>query len=426
MAQLAIQGCQWGDEGKGKITDFFASKADVVVRSQGGNNAGHSIVHNGHRFALRSLPSGILNKNVVNVIASGSVVNPSSLLEEIKGLKESGVTDFKLLISNRAHLIMPYHIDLDKAKEIALGNAKIGTTGRGIGPCYSDKASRIGIRFGDLLEKEYLKDRLHEILTIKNIELKAFNLPTYDFDKVYAELIRFGEILKPYITDTSLFLTKCIDEKKKILFEGAQGGMLCLDHGTYPYVTSSSPLANAISLNAGIPFNSLDDIVGLVKAYTTRVGAGPFPSEIKEPIGQVIRDQGHEYGTVTKRPRRIGWLDLPELRYIKRLTGIKHISLMLLDVLSCTSEIKICTKYLLNGKEIDYMPSTISEYERVEPVYETLPSWKEDISNIRNYDDLPSNAKKYIETIEKETGFRVSIVSVGPDKEQTIIRDNLF
>jgi len=426
MPLLAIQGCQWGDEGKGKITDYFASKADVVVRSQGGNNAGHSIVHHGKRFALRSLPSGILSSKVTNVIANGCVVNPSSLLEEIKGLQENGIKDFKLLISSRAQIIMPYHIDLDKAKEIALGNSKIGTTGRGIGPCYEDKASRLGLRLGDLLEKDYLRERLSETLIIKNMQLKMYNLPPYDFETLYQSLLELGEKLRPYITDTSYFLNKCIKEKKKILFEGAQGGMLCLDHGTYPYVTSSSPLATAIPLNAGIPFNAIDDVVGLVKAYTSRVGEGPFPSELFGDIATTLRDRGHEYGTVTKRPRRVGWLDTQELKYIKSVTGITHIALMLLDVMSFTDKINICIGYELDGKKIDYMPSTISECERIKPIYEQVDSWKEDISNVTRYEDLPINAKKYIQEIERLTGFEVCIISVGPDKDQTIIRKEIF
>ena len=426
MPLIAIQGCQWGDEGKGKITDYFASKADIVVRSQGGNNAGHSIVHKGVRYALRSLPSGILNPRVTNVISEGCVVNPTSLIDEISSLNKTGINNFKLLISNRAQIIMPYHIMLDKAKEQALGNSKIGTTGKGIGPCYSDKASRLGIRFGDLLEPDYLHQRLSEVLIIKNMELKMFGLDAIDTEACYRDLLKAGEILKPFITDTSLFLNKAIDAKKKILFEGAQGGMLCLDHGTYPYVTSSSPLATAIPLNAGIPFNSLNDIVGLVKAYTSRVGEGPFPSELFGEEAHALREKGHEYGTVTKRPRRVGWLDVAELNYIKQITGVRHIALMLLDVLSFTDELKICVSYSINGKLIDYMPSTITEYNKVTPNYITLPSWKEDISTITSFDKLPSNAKDYITTVEKLTGLEVVIVSVGPDKDQTITRKELF
>jgi adenylosuccinate synthase len=427
MATLAIQGCQWGDEGKGKITDYCASKADIVVRSQGGNNAGHSIVHHGVRYALRLLPSGIFNPNVVNVLADGVVINPWALLEEIDGIEKDGVKDFQLLVSTRAQMLLPYDIDLDHAREAALGEAKIGTTGRGIGPAYEDLASRTGIRMGDLLEPDYLKERLREVLVIKNKELAAFGSATYDPEELYAKIMAIAPRLLPFIKDTSNFLHKGLVEKKKILFEGAQGAMLDIIHGTYPYVTSSSPLSIAIPFYCGLPLDSVEHTLGIVKAYTTRVGAGPFPSEITDlQKAQYIRDKGHEYGTVTKRPRRIGWLDACELRYVKGLTGVKEVALMLLDVLGDLDEIKICNEYVSGGEDIDYMPSTVAGVARIQAKYLSLPSWKGDISGVKTYKDLPIEARHYVETIENLTGLKVVMVSVGPDKDQTIVRKEIF
>ncbi len=426
MSTLAIQGMQWGDEGKGKITDYFASKADVVVRSQGGNNAGHSIVFNGKRYALRLLPSGVFHKHIVNVIADGVTVNPIALIDELDSLKAQGIEGIQLLISNRATLLMPYHVDLDKARENALGKAKIGTTGRGIGPSYEDKASRLGLRMGDVIDEGYLKERLEEVLPIKNLELRAFGAKEYTVDELLAYLAPVRERLSSLITDTSLFLEEQIASGKKVLFEGAQGAMLCLTHGTYPYVTSSSPLATAIPLNAGLPLDSINTMCGITKAYCTRVGAGPFPSEIEGEDANNIREKGHEYGTVTKRPRRIGWLDVMELKYIKRITGVKYSALMLLDVLSAVDEIKLCVGYKLNGKEINTMPSTVKEVGKIEPIYISMPSWKENISSCKSFEELPLEAQNYIKKIEELSGIFFAIVSVGPDREQTIIRKELF
>ncbi len=416
MSTLAIEGMQWGDEGKGKLTDYFASRAEVVVRSQGGNNAGHSIVRDGKRYALRLLPSGIFNENVINVLADGMVINPMALIEEINGLKEQGVTKFNLLISNRASMLLPYHIAIDHAREKMLGNAKIGTTGRGIGPCYED----------DLLDLKQLDERLSSELAIKNAELKAYGAEPVSKEEIMKGLMEVRDYLVPHITDTSLFLQKCIKENKKVLFEGAQGAMLCLTHGTYPYVTSSSPLDTAIPVNTGLPLTAVNAVLGVMKAYTTRVGEGPFPTELHDEIGDQIREKGHEYGTVTKRPRRVGWLDLAVLKYVKNISGITHVGLMLLDVLGGLDEIKVCTGYKINGETIDYMPCDVSTYTKVEPIYKTLPGWKEDISNILNYEDLPENAKNYVREIEKALEVNVSMVSVGPDHSQTIIREELF
>lgn len=420
-----IEGTQWGDEGKGKITDYLGQKMDIIVRHQGGNNAGHTIVIGEDKFALSALPSGIVNPNITNVIASGVVLNIPQLIRELTMVKEKGLP-FKLLISNRAHIIMPYHIDLDGAYEGLLSKNKIGTTKKGIGPCYQDKAARRGIRVGDLLEPSYLKERLASCLLIKNMELKLFGKDIYDFNSLYKELIQYGELLKPYITDTSKFLNKAIKENKNILFEGAQGSMLCINYGTYPYVTSSSPLANSVPLNAGIPPKSIDKVIGIMKAYTTRVGEGPFVTELHDKIADLIRTRGHEYGTVTRRPRRVGYLDLMVVKHTVELSGMDSVAIMLLDVLTGVKDLNVCVGYKLDGQEIDYVPSTIKELERVVPIYRSFPTWHEDISKIRNYDDLPKEAKEYIEFIESFLGVPACLISVGPERNDTIIKHDLF
>ena len=426
MKTLAIEGMQWGDEGKGKVTDFCASHADIVVRSQGGNNAGHSIEHHGVRYALRLLPSGILNPDTVNVIADGVVINPKAMLEELRILSEKGISSYQLLISKRATLLMPYHIEIDKAREEALGDKKIGTTKNGIGPCYEDRASRLSLRVGDLLDIESLQERVESILPLKHLELKAYGGKEFSVEEIMAMLLEVREALLPHIIDTTAYLQKALKEGKKILFEGAQGAMLCMTYGTFPFVTSSSPLATAIPNNTGLPLTAVEDVLGIMKAYTTRVGAGPFPTEIDGPLADSIREKGHEFGTVTHRPRRVGWLDLPQLKYVIEISGIKRVALMLLDVLSAVDELKLCTGYFIDGKEIDYMPSTVAELEKVEPQFITMPSWKEDISSIRNYDELPLNCRRYLETIEEKLGVKIAMVSVGPDKEATILREELF
>lgn len=423
---FVIEGLQWGDEGKGKITDYLAQHMDIVVRHQGGNNAGHSLVVNNVRYALKSLPSGIISPNIVNIIANGCVVNLTSMLEELNVLKSQGITNYNLYISNRAHIIMPYHIDMDGAYEELLSNNKIGTTKKGIGPCYMDKAARLGIRVGDLLEKEYLKERLNNVLPIKNKELEMLGKKQYSVEELYDIYSKIGDELKSHIIDTSRFLLDSIDQDKKILFEGAQGAMLCIDNGTYPFVTSSSPLANSVSINASIPSKSIDKVVGIMKAYTTRVGAGPFVSELNNEIGDKIREIGHEFGTVTKRPRRIGYLDLVVVKNSIRISGTNYIALMLLDVLTNIKPLKVCVNYELDGKIIDYIPSTISEVNRCKPIYKEFDSWIEDISKIKNYDDLPLNCKKYIEFIEEYTGIKVAFISVGPKREETIIKEDIF
>jgi len=426
MLRLAIEGSQWGDEGKGKITDYFAQKADVVVRSQGGNNAGHTIVYDGKKFALRLVPSGIFSADTINVLANGLVINPKALFEELRGLEERGINNYQLFISNRAQILMPYHIDLDGAIESKLGSSKIGTTKKGIGPCYTDKAARHGIRMGDLLCTQTLRKRLKEVLPIKNSELESYDLPAYDIETLYQYLLKYAEIFKDRIVDTSELISRSINSGKKVLFEGAQGAMLCIDHGTFPYVTSSSPLASAIPVNCGIAPKFIDNVLGIAKAYTTRVGEGPFPSELFDATADNIREMGHEYGTVTKRPRRIGWLDTVVLKYVKQISGVDNFAFMLVDVLSSVDTIKICTAYMLDGKRIDTVPSTLDEYQRCKPIYESMPSWNEDISNISKFDLLPENTRKYIKRVEELTDTPIAIVSVGPDRNQTIIRKEIF
>ncbi len=423
---LVIVGTQWGDEGKGKVTDFLAQKADVVVRYQGGNNAGHTIIFDGEKYALRSIPSGVFNKNIKNIMANGMVVNPQAVLEEIEMLNQRGIVDFNLYISNRASVVMPYHIDLDGASEELKKDNKIGTTKKGIGPAYCDKASRIGIRIGDLLDEEFFAFRLKEALIVKNMELKMYGLKEYDFDSLYTTYLEYGQKLKKYICDTSVLLNEEIEQNKKVLFEGAQGVMLCLEHGTYPYVTSSSPTAASVPLNTGIAPRYIQNVLGICKAYTTRVGEGPFPTQIDGELAHYIRERGHEYGTVTKRPRRIGYLDSVLLRHTSRVSGINYLSFMLFDVLSGVKELKICTAYELDGQVIETVPSRLSDFAKCKPVYEVLPGFDEDISHVTSFEELPVNAKNYLRRVEELTKTKVAIFSVGPDRTQTIVMHDIF
>lgn len=426
MERLVIVGVQWGDEGKGKMTDFFAQRADVVVRYQGGNNAGHTITFGGQKYALQSIPSGIFTPRIKNFMANGMVINPKAAIEELEKLNSRGITDYQLHISNRATVIMPYHMELDGAYEALKGGKQIGTTKKGIGPAYADKYSRVGIRMGDLLDKEYFAERLHDALLQKNLELKSLGKPEMDFDALYNEYLAYGEKLRPYICDTARLLNDEVKKGSKILFEGAQGVMLCIEHGTFPFVTSSSPTAASVPLCTGIAPKYIDHALGICKAYTTRVGAGPFPTEIDGPLADQIRERGHEFGTVTGRPRRVGYLDTVALRHACMVSGIDFLSVMLFDVLSGLETIKICDAYELDGKLIDYVPSTLSDYERCKPHYVELKGWQEDITNVRNYDELPETAKAYLSKIEELTGVEVAVISVGPDRTQTIQRREFF
>ncbi|XMB67823.1 adenylosuccinate synthase [Mycoplasmatota bacterium zrk1] len=418
MSNVVVVGTQWGDEGKGKITDFLAQRADVVVRYQGGNNAGHTIVFNGEKFALHLLPSGVLSPDKINIMANGMVINPEALISEIKGLKERGITNFDLRISNRAHIVFPYHIELDSAFENT-GSDKIGTTKRGIGPTYTDKAFRSGLRMGDLLDLDYFKKRLKAALDIKNNVLKMMNRETINFDDLYQKYLGYREIIKDYICDTSVLLNELLEDKK-VLFEGAQGVMLCIDHGTYPFVTSSSPTAASVPLYTGIAPRHINNVLGIIKAYTTRVGEGAFPTEFSNEVADKIRKTGNEYGTSTGRPRRIGWLDLVVLNHTKRVSGITGLSVMLLDVLSGIQTLKICVAYKYKGEIINVMPSIVDHLNECEPVYIEMPGWQEDITEVTSFDELPMNAKNYLNKIQELTGINVKMFSVGPDRKQTI------
>lgn len=426
MSTLVIVGSQWGDEGKGKVTDYLAQEADVVVRSQGGNNAGHTILFDGQKFALRSIPSGIFNPNIKNIMANGMVIDPKQTLEELHGLEERGIEKYQLFISNRAHVVFPYHSALDGAFEQFKGDKKIGTTKRGIGPAYADKANRIGIRMGEFINPEVFKEQLRVTLEIKNMELRMLGLEEFDFEAMYKEYSEYACQLKSYVCDTALILEKEIEKNSKILFEGAQGVMLCLDHGTYPYVTSSSPTGASVPLNSGVAPRYITDVLGICKVYTTRVGEGPFPTELEGALATYIRERGHEYGTVTKRPRRVGYLDCVALNYARRISGINHLALMLFDVLSGLETLKICYAYELDGEKIETIPATTYDYSRVKPLYIELPGWKEDITKVTSFDDLPKNAQNYIRKVEELTKIKVSLFSVGPDRKQTILLEEMF
>ncbi len=422
MSNVVVVGTQWGDEGKGKITDYLAQEAEVVVRYQGGNNAGHTIVFNGETYALHLLPSGVLSKNKVNIMANGMVINLKALVEEIEGLKSRGIDNINLKISNRAHIILPFHIELDGAYEDLAGKKKIGTTKKGIGPTYTDKHFRCGIRMGDLLDLDYLKERIENIVRIKKISEKV----EISAQKIYNEVVQFSDIVKNMICDTSLLLNEALENGKKVLFEGAQGIMLCIDHGTYPFVTSSSPTAAAVPLYTGVAPAYINNVLGITKAYTTRVGEGAFPTEFEDETAKTIREVGHEYGTTTKRPRRIGWLDTVVLKYSKRVSGINGLSIMLLDVLTGIKTLKICTAYKLDGEIINTLPSIVDHLELVEPIYEELPGWDEDITNVKNFDQLPQNAQDYLKKIEELTKIKIKIFSVGPDREQTVVMEKIL
>lgn len=426
MSTLVVVGSQWGDEGKGKVTDYLAQQADVVVRSQGGNNAGHTIAFDHHKYALRSIPSGIFNPKIKNVMANGMVINPKQMLEELRFLESAGITDYQLFISNRAHVVFPYHEALDGAYEQFKGNKKIGTTKRGIGPCYADKANRIGIRMGEFINPEEFRPALQDALAIKNMELRSLGLEEYDFETLYKEYSSYAEQMKPFVCDTALLLEEEIEKNAKILFEGAQGVMLCLDHGTYPYVTSSSPTGASVPLNAGVAPRFIQNVLGICKAYTTRVGEGPFPTELNNEIAHYIRERGHEYGTVTKRPRRVGYLDCVSLNYARRISGMNHLALMLFDVLSGLDTLKICYAYELDGKEIHTVPATTAEYERVKPIYLEMPGWQEDITNVKSFEELPQAAQNYLRKIEELTKVKIALFSVGPDRTQTVQLEDFF
>lgn len=428
MKTVAVVGSQWGDEGKGKVIDFLATQADVVIRGQGGNNAGHTLVVDGKKFALRLIPSGILNPNTINVIGNGIVFDPKGFFEEIEMLESNGISTKNIKISDRAHIVFPYHKELDGLAEEARGDNKIGTTKKGIGPCYMDKTERSGIRVCDLMNKEVFAKKLKLQIEAKNkivtgvYEKEAM----FDFDEVYNEFIVYAEKMRPFVEDTTVIVYDAIKANKKVLFEGAQGTLLDLDLGTYPFVTSSHPISGGFAVGAGVGPNMIKDVVGIVKAYTTRVGEGPFVTELHDETGDRIRTQGHEFGTVTGRARRCGWFDAVIVKYAARVNGLTSISFMLLDVLTGFDKIKICTAYKMGDEIINNFPASLEDLAKCEPVYEELDGWHEDITKVENFDDLPENAKKYVARIEELIDVNIDLVSVGPNRTQTIIRKNIF
>ncbi|WP_338630991.1 adenylosuccinate synthase [Clostridium baratii] len=423
MSAFIVIGAQWGDEGKGKMTDYLAEEADVVVRFQGGNNAGHTVVVGDKEYKLRLIPSGILYDDKTNVIGNGVVVDPKALFEEIEYLEGVGVniTPEKLIISDRAHLIMPYHKVLDKLKEKARGKNDIGTTGRGIGPCYTDKFERCGIRVCDLMHENVFKEKLEQNIEAKNAYItKVLGGEPLNYEEILKEYLELAKKLRPFVADTSVKVYDSILADKTVLFEGAQGMLLDIDYGTYPYVTSSNTTAGGVASGSGIGPRMITNAVGIAKAYTTRVGKGPFPTELDNEVGEWIREKGHEYGVNTGRSRRCGWLDLVILKTSVRVSGLTSLAVTKIDTLAGLDKIKVCVGYKFNGEIIDYFPASLEDLALCEPVYEEFDGWDDSVANARSYDELPENAKKYIERIEEFTGTRVSIVSVGPKRDQTM------
>ena len=420
-------GTQWGDEGKGKIVDHLAQQAQVVVRYQGGNNAGHTVVVKGVESKLNLLPSGILYPGKTCIIGNGVVVDPAHLLKEIAGMQERGIDMSGLKISNRAQVILPYHRLMDEVDEESRGDAKIGTTKKGIGPCYVDKDARIGIRFVDLMDPEEFARQLKINVTAKNrILTELFGRKPLNYDEILAEYLGYAEKLRPYVTDTIFTLHDAIGRGDKVLFEGAQATMLDIDYGTYPFVTSSHPVAGGVCVGAGVGPSAIGKVVGVVKAYTTRVGEGPFVTELHDETGNLIRERGHEYGTTTGRPRRTGWLDSVVVKYACLLSGIDCLAITRLDILDALPTLKICTGYRYKGQPLHEYPASLKVLDEVEPVYEELPGWQSDITGIRRYEDLPLNARRYVERLSECSGARLGVVSVGPDREQTILLEEMF
>ena len=427
MPNIVVVGTQWGDEGKGKIVDYLAERADAVVRFQGGNNAGHTLVADGREFKLHLLPSGILYAGCTCVIGNDVVVDPKVLLEEMEAMEAAGKGVEGLRLSDRAHVIMPYHRLLDSLEEKLKGKARVGTTGRGIGPCYADAADRTGIRVVSWMDREAFAEELRAALAYKNLLLtKVFGVEPLDFQAVYDEYCAYADKLRPYVCDTGTLVESLIDADRKVLFEGAQAAMLDLSHGTYPYVTSSHPTAGAVCTGVGIGPKRVGKVVGVVKAYGTRVGAGPFPTELLDETGDRIREIAHEYGATTGRPRRTGWLDACVVRYAARLNGLDCIALTRLDILDSFPEIRLCVGYRHKGALLDGFPASLKVLGEVEPVYETMPGWLSKTSDIRDYAALPANCRRYVERIAELCGARVGIVSVGPDRSQTIVCEKMF
>ena len=425
MPGKCVIGLQWGDEAKGKLVDILTEGKDLVVRYQGGANAGHTVVIGDDVYKLHHIPSGILNEGVLNLITAGVVINPPTIIEEIESLKARGIdVAARMKISGRAHVVMPWHILEDKMwNRLVSGEDNIGTTLRGIGPCYADKISRsFAIRIGDMLQDDFA-DRVRKIVEVKKRVLTAAgdeDTGSLDAEAIVAEYAKFAKALRPLVTDTNRILLDAIDEDKEILFEGAQGSLLDIDHGTFPFVTSSNSSGLGISTGSGVPGNWLTDVVGVMKTYATRVGGGPFPTEQDNEHGQHIRDEGNEYGTTTGRPRRCGWFDAVAARYTARLGGVTSVAITMLDVLSKLPEIQVCVAYELDGQRIDYFPAHVNDLRRLKPIYEALPGWEQDVTGARSLDDLPVAAIEYVKSIESMVGRRVEFISVGPDRAQTI------
>ena len=422
MANVIVIGAQWGDEGKGKITDLLSKSADVVVRSQGGVNAGHTIVVAERTFKLHLIPSGILYPNTECIIGSGTVIDPQVVIEEIKQLESVGVSIANLFISQSAHVTMPYHRSIDRASEERRGKHKIGTTGRGIGPTYADKSERIGIRMVDLMNPDDLQGKLEWTINYKNVILeKLYNLSPLDPKEVIEEYLRYADRLRPHVIDSSLKIYQAVKQKKNILFEGAQGTLLDLDHGTYPYVTSSNPIAGGACVGAGVGPTIIDRVIGVAKAYTTRVGEGPFPTELQGDLGEHLGDRGAEFGTTTGRRRRCGWFDGVVVRYAVRINGFDCLAITKLDVLDRLEEIKVCVAYKLDGKTCYDFPTNASQFARCEPIYETLLGWQESSANCRTLEDLPEKALNYLKFLAELMEVPIAIISIGAKREQTII-----
>lgn len=422
MPGTVVIGAQWGDEGKGKITDYLAENADVVVRYQGGNNAGHTVEYAGQQYKLHLVPSGILYNNTLNIIGDGVVIDPEALFEEIDGLQKRGISTDKLVISNRAHVIMPYHKVMDAISESKRGKSDIGTTGKGIGPCYTDKSERCGIRICDLLDREVFEEKAGFNIDIKNeIITKIYGGKALNKQQVIDKYLKLAERLRPYVEDTVHLLQMECAKGSRILFEGAQGTLLDIDYGTYPYVTSSHPISGGVCVGAGVGLNAIGKVIGVCKAYTTRVGKGPFPTELNDETGNFIREAGREYGTTTGRPRRCGWLDLVIVKYAAILSGMTDIAITKLDTLSGIEKLRVCTGYDFNGRVIDYFPASLKDLSMCRPVYEEYEGWDNSVAKARTYDELPDSAKKYLKRIESFTGSRISVISVGPGRDETIV-----
>jgi adenylosuccinate synthase len=427
MPAVVIIGAQWGDEGKGKATDLIAGRIDYVVKFNGGNNAGHTVVIGNEKYALHLLPSGILTDGVIPVIANGVVIDLEVLFEELDALSSRGIDVSKLRVSANAHVITTYHRTLDKVTERFLGKRQIGTTGRGIGPTYADKMNRVGIRIQDIFDEGILRQKVEAALDLKNhLLVKIYNRRAIAADEIVEELLSYAERLRPMVSDTSLLLHTALAENKTVLFEGGQATMLDVDHGTYPFVTSSNSTAGGASTGSGIGPNTISRVIGIIKAYTTRVGSGPFPTELEDADGERLRKAGAEFGTTTGRPRRCGWYDAPIARYSARINGITDFVLTKLDVLTGFAKIPVCVAYEVDGVRFDEMPVNQSDFHHATPIYETFPGWTEDISTARTFDDLPANAQNYVRAIESMSGARFSAIGVGPARDEIIAIHDLL